>query len=265
MPPPEAHARALFPPAAQGQGPDAGADGRTAEEGEGRLSSGAKRRNMSNFIDTKLDILDVRPHSGLMKPGRAPAALLRRCHSCIEAGGERVWRFSDFPNAPVAAVGQALSRLARDGTLQPRASTIARGRPPLVQAVRNPLSRCANSPPTVRRCFRQASRRRICSVSPRRPRVEVKLPTRSFTPGDPRRGGASPKPRCGRPSFLAPWRKDERREDTTSRTFFPERTWPLRAPGPRRLVRASPARSCFLGEFPRLASVRPRSGDCEPH
>lgn len=35
----------------------------------------------------------------------------------IESGGERVWRFSDFPNAPVAAVAQALSRLARDGTL----------------------------------------------------------------------------------------------------------------------------------------------------
>lgn len=36
----------------------------------------------------------------------------------VEAGGERVWRFSDFPNAPVAAVAQALSRMARDGTLQ---------------------------------------------------------------------------------------------------------------------------------------------------
>ena len=36
----------------------------------------------------------------------------------IEWSGERLWRFSDFPNAPMAAVAQALSRLARDGTLQ---------------------------------------------------------------------------------------------------------------------------------------------------
>lgn len=36
----------------------------------------------------------------------------------IARGGERIWRFSDFPNAPSAAVAQALSRLARDGTLQ---------------------------------------------------------------------------------------------------------------------------------------------------
>jgi hypothetical protein len=36
----------------------------------------------------------------------------------IARGGERLWRFSDFTNAPMAAVAQALSRLARDGTLQ---------------------------------------------------------------------------------------------------------------------------------------------------
>ena len=76
---------------------------------------------MSSFIDTKLDILDVRPHSGPMKPGREPAgrpSVAQVIRNRIEAGGERVWRFSDFPNAPVAAVAQALSRLARDGTLQ---------------------------------------------------------------------------------------------------------------------------------------------------
>ena len=36
----------------------------------------------------------------------------------IEDGGERLWRFDDFPDAPVAAVAQTLSRLARGGKLE---------------------------------------------------------------------------------------------------------------------------------------------------
>ena len=36
----------------------------------------------------------------------------------IENGGERLWRFDDFPCAPVAAVAQTLSRLARAGKLE---------------------------------------------------------------------------------------------------------------------------------------------------
>lgn len=48
--------------------------------------------------------------------GRRPVVQVIRKR--VEAGGERVWRFNDFPNAPIAAVAQALSRLARDGTLQ---------------------------------------------------------------------------------------------------------------------------------------------------
>jgi hypothetical protein len=36
----------------------------------------------------------------------------------IEEGGERLWRFEDFPGLPVPAVAQALSRLARQGKLQ---------------------------------------------------------------------------------------------------------------------------------------------------
>jgi hypothetical protein len=36
----------------------------------------------------------------------------------IDAGGERVWRFSDFDGLPFSAVAQALSRLTRLGTLQ---------------------------------------------------------------------------------------------------------------------------------------------------
>lgn len=36
----------------------------------------------------------------------------------IEHGGERLWRFDDFPDVSIAAVAQALSRLTREGKLQ---------------------------------------------------------------------------------------------------------------------------------------------------
>ena len=36
----------------------------------------------------------------------------------IEQGGERLWRFEDFRGAPISAVSQALSRLAREGQLE---------------------------------------------------------------------------------------------------------------------------------------------------
>ncbi len=36
----------------------------------------------------------------------------------IQEGGERVWRFDDFPGVPVTAVAQALSRLVHEGALQ---------------------------------------------------------------------------------------------------------------------------------------------------
>ena len=48
-------------------------------------------------------------------PSRQAAKLIRER---IERGGERVWRFEDFPAFPVSAVAQALSRLAREGKLQ---------------------------------------------------------------------------------------------------------------------------------------------------
>ena len=48
--------------------------------------------------------------------GRRPTA--RWIRRQIENGGERLWRFHDFPGAPVAAVAQALSRLARMGELE---------------------------------------------------------------------------------------------------------------------------------------------------
>ena len=42
----------------------------------------------------------------------------RRVRQQIEQGGERLWRFDDFPGASATAVAQALSRLAREGKLQ---------------------------------------------------------------------------------------------------------------------------------------------------
>lgn len=56
----------------------------------------------------------------------------------IENGGERLWRFDDFPGAPVTAVAQALSRLARQGKLErlskgvyyrPRQTALGKSRP----------------------------------------------------------------------------------------------------------------------------------------
>jgi len=46
---------------------------------------------------------------------RLIAGLVRRR---IERGGERLWRFEDFRDLPVAAVAQALSRLTRKGMLE---------------------------------------------------------------------------------------------------------------------------------------------------
>ena len=36
----------------------------------------------------------------------------------IETGGERLWRFADFADLPLASVAQALSRLARGGHIE---------------------------------------------------------------------------------------------------------------------------------------------------
>lgn len=46
------------------------------------------------------------------------ASTARKVLSQIEAGGERIWRLSDFENMPFMAVAQALSRLARKGIIQ---------------------------------------------------------------------------------------------------------------------------------------------------
>ena len=53
-----------------------------------------------------------------MKTPKTSREVARTVRQRIEAGGERVWRFDDFPGMPVSAVAQALSRLARQGELQ---------------------------------------------------------------------------------------------------------------------------------------------------
>ena len=50
----------------------------------------------------------------LPKPANVAAAVRQR----VERGGERLWRFDDFPDLPFTAVAQSLSRLTRQGTLQ---------------------------------------------------------------------------------------------------------------------------------------------------
>lgn len=52
------------------------------------------------------------------KPPREPRQIASWVRRQVEDGGERLWRFDDFPGVPVSAVAQALSRLARQGVLQ---------------------------------------------------------------------------------------------------------------------------------------------------
>jgi hypothetical protein len=55
---------------------------------------------------------------GRSKPPKGDRQIAGWVRRQIESGGERVWRFEDFPGVPVSAVAQALSRLAREGALQ---------------------------------------------------------------------------------------------------------------------------------------------------
>jgi hypothetical protein len=55
-----------------------------------------------------------RPATRLRGSARVTASVRKR----IELGGERLWRFEDFAGLPFPAVAQALSRLARTGTIE---------------------------------------------------------------------------------------------------------------------------------------------------
>jgi hypothetical protein len=49
---------------------------------------------------------------------QAPGNVTTWVANRIEGGGERLWRFDDFPDVSMSAVAQALSRLTRSGKLQ---------------------------------------------------------------------------------------------------------------------------------------------------
>ena len=52
------------------------------------------------------------------KPQRGERTITALIRQQIERGGERLWRLEDFRQLPFTAVAQALSRLARDGTIE---------------------------------------------------------------------------------------------------------------------------------------------------
>ena len=55
---------------------------------------------------------------GRTQPPAGTRQVARWMRRQIENGGERLWRFDDFPGASVSAVAQTLSRLARVGELE---------------------------------------------------------------------------------------------------------------------------------------------------
>jgi hypothetical protein len=78
------------------------------------------RRMLSSFIAHKLDcsmLLADNPGMGTRTP-RKPVNVAAAVRQRVERGGERLWRFEDFPDLPFTAVAQSLSRLARGGVLQ---------------------------------------------------------------------------------------------------------------------------------------------------
>ena len=55
---------------------------------------------------------------GRTKPLTGTRPVARWVRRRIEEGGERLWRFGDFPGVPASALAQALSRLTREGRLE---------------------------------------------------------------------------------------------------------------------------------------------------
>lgn len=84
------------------------------------------------------------------KHGPVGASTAETVRLRIEAGGERIWRLADFEGLPFAAVAQALSRLARHGSIQrlgkglyyrPRRTAFGPSRPNATQIRRLPIQR----------------------------------------------------------------------------------------------------------------------------
>lgn len=76
---------------------------------------------LSSFVAKKLDTMGcTHDDQGMVTMGkrsRRPTAA-RIVRERVGNGGERVWRMEDFRDLPFAAVAQALSRLARAGSLE---------------------------------------------------------------------------------------------------------------------------------------------------
>ncbi|MPZ16667.1 MAG: hypothetical protein GEV06_01945 [Luteitalea sp.] len=83
------------------------------------------------------------------KPPKGPGQIASWVRRQIQDGGERLWRFEDFPEAPVSAVAQALSRLARQEVLQ-RISKGVYYRPR-----ETPLGKSAPNPAAIQRLASQ--------------------------------------------------------------------------------------------------------------
>jgi hypothetical protein len=77
---------------------------------------------LSSFIAKKLDDQPALVDTVFMVNAPASSARIRDVTRVvqmrIERGGERIWRLADFRDLPFAAVAQALSRLARKGTIE---------------------------------------------------------------------------------------------------------------------------------------------------
>src|SRR3990167_4002185 len=77
---------------------------------------------MSSFTTKKLDISAVKNNNKGMKNNKLrlntshQTAAVVRCR--IKNGGEHLWRFEDFTDQPFPAVAKALSRLAKNGTIE---------------------------------------------------------------------------------------------------------------------------------------------------
>ena len=76
---------------------------------------------MSSFLAKKLDTfardqyLQSMPKKASKKRRGSTAETVRQR---VDRGGARLWKYADFQDLPPAALAQALSRLAREGTLQ---------------------------------------------------------------------------------------------------------------------------------------------------
>lgn len=79
------------------------------------------------------------------KTSRGSRQTAKRIRRRIEQAGDRLWRFEDFPNAPVSAVAQALSRLARQGELRRLSKGV------YYRSRQTPLGRSLPNPASIRK------------------------------------------------------------------------------------------------------------------